>query len=166
MMTRAPHPEPPKDLSARIFDFLLTKAGIAGATAAITAFCVLFSLCVGFAVFRGLGLPHVCYVLAIAVFCPVCLAAPISFGIYKLVLQIDRERLELERTQRLLQASLSRVKELSGLLPICTSCKRIRDHKGDWSELESYLSRHSRAEFRHGLCPDCTRQPQLDPTRS
>ena len=47
------------------------------------------------------------------------------------------------------------VRTLSGLLPICSHCKKIRDDKGDWQILESYIAHHSEADFSHGLCPDC-----------
>ena len=47
------------------------------------------------------------------------------------------------------------VKTLSGLLPICASCKKVRDDRGYWSQIETYVSQHSQAEFSHGLCPDC-----------
>ena len=45
--------------------------------------------------------------------------------------------------------------ELTGLLPICASCKKIRDDKGYWNQIETYISEHSKAMFSHGLCPDC-----------
>jgi len=44
---------------------------------------------------------------------------------------------------------------LHGLLPICASCKKIRDEKGNWQALESYISGHSEAEFSHSICPTC-----------
>ncbi|MCF8065851.1 MAG: DUF3365 domain-containing protein [Desulfarculaceae bacterium] len=47
------------------------------------------------------------------------------------------------------------VRTLSGLLPICSHCKKIRDDKGDWQRLESYIAHHSEADFSHGLCPEC-----------
>ena len=62
----------------------------------------------------------------------------------------ERERLIAE-----LQSALAKVKQLSGLLPICASCKRIRDAEGSWEVLESYIHQHSEAIFTHGLCPDC-----------
>jgi hypothetical protein len=65
----------------------------------------------------------------------------------------DKERLIQE-----LQDALGQVRELSGLLPICASCKSIRDDKGYWTRLEAYLSAHSKAEFSHGICPDCARK--------
>ncbi len=54
-----------------------------------------------------------------------------------------------------LRAALSKVKELSGLLPICAHCKKIRNDKGYWQQLESYIMTYTDAEFSHGLCPDC-----------
>jgi len=57
--------------------------------------------------------------------------------------------------RRRLDRAVDDVKVLSGLLPICASCKRIRDDQGYWSQIESYLRVHTEAEFSHGLCPDC-----------
>ena len=54
-----------------------------------------------------------------------------------------------------LQEALTRVKTLSGLLPICAGCKKIRDDKGYWQQVETYIKEHSDADFTHGLCPDC-----------
>jgi len=56
------------------------------------------------------------------------------------------------------------VKILKGFLPICASCKKIRDDKGYWSQIESYIQDHSEAEFSHGICPDCAKKlyPELD----
>ncbi|MBN1797657.1 MAG: PAS domain S-box protein [Spirochaetales bacterium] len=65
----------------------------------------------------------------------------------------DRERLlkKLEKT-------LNKVKTLSGLLPICAKCKRIRDKHGKWHQIEVYVHNHSKADFSHGLCPQCAKQ--------
>lgn len=62
---------------------------------------------------------------------------------------------EKEKLIKELQTALSEVKTLSGLLPICASCKKIRDDKGYWMQIESYISEHSKAEFSHGICPEC-----------
>jgi C4-dicarboxylate-specific signal transduction histidine kinase len=59
-----------------------------------------------------------------------------------------------DRTAELQQA-IDRVKILRGLLPICSSCKKIRDDQGYWTQLETYIHQHSEADFTHGLCPDC-----------
>ena len=55
-----------------------------------------------------------------------------------------------------LQKALAEVKTLSGFLPICASCKKIRDDKGYWNQIEAYISEHSEAEFSHGICPECS----------
>lgn len=65
----------------------------------------------------------------------------------------DRERLIGE-----LRGALSEVKQLSGLLPICASCKKIRDDQGYWNQIEEYIRTHTEAEFSHSICPDCVRE--------
>jgi len=65
------------------------------------------------------------------------------------------EERERELASRVEQA-VAQIKVLSGLLPICASCKKIRDDTGYWSQMETYIHAHSEAEFSHGICPDCT----------
>jgi hypothetical protein len=64
-----------------------------------------------------------------------------------------------------LQKALASIKTLKGMLPICASCKKIRDDKGYWNQIEAYVSEHSEAEFTHALCPECakTLYPELYP---
>jgi PAS domain S-box-containing protein len=57
-----------------------------------------------------------------------------------------------------LQAAIAKVRTLSGLLPICSSCKKIRDDKGYWNQIESFISEHSTAEFSHSICPECAKK--------
>lgn len=64
---------------------------------------------------------------------------------------------EREKLIKALEKSLEEIKRLSGLLPICAQCKRIRDEQDNWHEIEKYISDHSEADFSHGLCPDCAR---------
>lgn len=64
---------------------------------------------------------------------------------------------ELERANKELNEALKQVKTLKGFLPICASCKKIRDDEGYWTQIESYISSRSEAEFTHGICPDCTK---------
>ena len=79
----------------------------------------------------------------------------------------EREKAEQEREQVIvkLQQALAQVKRLSGFLPICASCKKIRDDQGYWQQVEAYIRDHSEAEFSHGLCPECARKlyPELFP---
>ena len=69
----------------------------------------------------------------------------------------ERKKIEEERTKMIdqLNDTLSKVRTLSGLLPICASCKKIRDDKGYWQKLETFVHEHSNAEFSHSICPDC-----------
>jgi len=74
--------------------------------------------------------------------------------------EAERERLIAE-----LREALGRVKTLSGLLPICASCHKIRDQHGAWHTLEAYIRDHSEADFTHGICAECRRQlyPEIPP---
>jgi PAS domain S-box-containing protein len=75
--------------------------------------------------------------------------------------KLAEDALKAER-DRLLSA-MNDIKTLSGLLPICASCKKIRDDQGYWNQLERYIQKHSDAKFSHGLCPECVSKlyPQL-----
>jgi PAS domain S-box-containing protein len=72
----------------------------------------------------------------------------------------ERKQAEMEREKLIgeLQEALTRVKTLSGLLPICASCKKIRDDGGYWHQVEAYIRDYSEAEFSHGICPDCMKK--------
>jgi hypothetical protein len=60
-----------------------------------------------------------------------------------------------------LEAALSRVHQLQGLLPICCYCKKIRDDQNYWHQVESYVSKHADVRFSHGVCPDCVSKLSL-----
>jgi DNA-binding NtrC family response regulator len=68
-------------------------------------------------------------------------------------LQVEIE--ERKRTEESLREAMARIKTLSGLLPICASCKKIRDDDGTWVRIESYIKNNSDADFTHGVCPEC-----------
>jgi PAS domain S-box-containing protein len=72
----------------------------------------------------------------------------------------QRKLIEEEREKLIkeLKNALDQVKQLSGMLPICSSCKMIRDDKGYWSQIESYIRDHSEAEFSHSICPECAKK--------
>jgi PAS domain S-box-containing protein len=75
------------------------------------------------------------------------------------VAEEERDKLVVD-----LQRALADVKTLSGFLPICASCKKIRDDNGYWNQIESYIRDHSEAEFSHSICPDCAKDlyPELN----
>jgi len=66
--------------------------------------------------------------------------------------------MERERLIHELQEALAKVKKLSGFLPICASCKKIRNDQGYWMQIEAYIRDHSEAEFSHGICPECMKK--------
>ena len=72
----------------------------------------------------------------------------------------ERKRAQIEKDNLIieLQDALRKVKTLSGFIPICASCKKIRDDKGYWNQIESYIQEHSMAEFSHGICPECAKK--------
>lgn len=70
-------------------------------------------------------------------------------------------KFEAEEALRL--ARVREMEQLRGLLPICAKCKKIRDAKGHWQPLEVYISSHSRADFTHGLCPQCLAEYKQEP---
>ena len=96
----------------------------------------------------------------------------ITYGIVSILsfgLESSRQRYyeELMREKRKLEHALAEVKTLQGLLPICAVCKRIRDDKGYWNQMEAYIHEHSEAEFSHGICPECAQKlyPEFHVTR-
>ena len=75
--------------------------------------------------------------------------------------EMDRRKareLELEESNRSLEQALREVKVLRGFIPICASCKKVRNEQGSWQQLEEYLYQHSEAEFSHGICQTCVQK--------
>lgn len=79
---------------------------------------------------------------------------------------IERKRDEIEKIKLIneLKKALDEVKTLSGMLPICASCKKIRDDSGYWNQVEEYIEEHTDVEFSHGICPECSKRlyPMLE----
>lgn len=89
-------------------------------------------------------------------------SGPIMFKgeklLYTIVYDItERNAKEREREELIakLEKAVNEIKQLQGIIPICASCKKIRDDKGAWNQLEAYISEHSEARFSHGICPEC-----------
>jgi len=78
--------------------------------------------------------------------------ARVRTHLYLRALTQDKEKLIVE-----LREALAKVKTLSGLLPICSSCKKIRDDNGYWNQIETYIRERSEADFTHGICPKCAK---------
>ncbi|MDH5396090.1 MAG: hypothetical protein OEW97_07425 [Gammaproteobacteria bacterium] len=82
-------------------------------------------------------------------------------------LRLSEEKLKIaiqekEQSLRTLEAAFNEIKTLKGIIPICSYCHNIRDDKGAWDKMESYLSKHSDAEFSHGICPKCLVKARAD----
>lgn len=76
----------------------------------------------------------------------------------KLKKEIDARKAREQENEALiveLEEALSNIKTLKGFIPICATCKKVRDDKGYWNQIEAYIREHSGAEFSHGMCPDC-----------
>lgn len=88
-------------------------------------------------------------------------------GIARDITERKRAEAERERLIKELQDALADIKTLSGLVPICANCKKIRDDKGFWTQVESYIQERSQARFSHGICPDCMKKlyPEFVPPK-
>lgn len=84
----------------------------------------------------------------VAALCPLMLSPPVTYLFLRLIMQLKQANTELS-------LSMAQVKELKGMLPICASCKKIRDDEGYWQHIESYISKHTHAVFSHSICSDC-----------
>jgi hypothetical protein len=109
--------------------------------------------------FSRLDLPYEMIGLAtsLCMFLGVFLIAPLFRRMREVEAAREAARKELEETLQRLRESMDSVKLLTGLLPICASCKKIRDGGGDWQPMEGYIQKRTDAKFSHGLCPDCLR---------
>lgn len=101
------------------------------------------------------------------------LKKPFDRGELRARVQVGVQVLELQRklAERVieLEDTLAQVKQLQGLLPICSYCKNIRDEQNYWQRVDSYLMEHADVMFSHGICPDCYRdvvQPKIDQQRA
>lgn len=71
---------------------------------------------------------------------------------------LQQYSVELEKSNKELQDALAKIKQLSGMLPICASCKKVKDDNGYWRQIESYIRDHAEVEFSHGMCPECSKK--------
>ncbi len=94
-------------------------------------------------------------IIAVATVIPLIIAPIMSYIFAKLLKQVDDAELRNAQLVVELQAALAKAKTLSGLLPICASCKKIRDDAGYWHQVEVYIREHAEVDFSHGLCPEC-----------
>ncbi|MBU2521318.1 MAG: response regulator [Proteobacteria bacterium] len=85
-------------------------------------------------------------------------AVTIAMARHNDLMELRRLNKELQIRKEELEKSLAEIKTLRGIPPICANCKKIRDDKGYWNQIESYIHKHSEAEFSHGICPECMKK--------
>jgi len=137
------------------FEHRLARYGATAMVVMTTGLIVLFSLgitSISLVIFQGyidlLGLA-------------ICVAAPLLIFplparlFFTTFLRLRRAEEELRKRNLAVERALQDVKTLSGLLPICCACKKIRDDQGYWNDVENYISDHSDLQLTHGFCPDC-----------
>ena len=143
---------------------LMRKHGIVYITVLISGGCIIVSVFIAAIAGELTEQPNYDFTVIMAIICPLIIAPPVIYFYTRLSLKLEDRRRQLEQVNKKLQLALSEVKALSGLLPICTSCKKIRDDKGYWNQIELYIRDRSEAEFSHGICPDCAKilYPDMD----
>lgn len=103
----------------------------------------------------GIDMEDWLFISATAVLCPALIAPPIIYVHCRAIQEIARQRGELAAMNTRLTNALSEVRELSGLLPVCAWCHKVRDDQGYWNKVDAFLERHTRAEVTHSICPEC-----------
>jgi hypothetical protein len=142
----------------------MQKHGIVYTTALISGVCIIISVLITAIAWELMEQPNFDFAVIVAIICPLVIAPPVIYFYTRLSLKLEDRRHQLELVNKKLQLAFSEVKVLSGLLPICTSCKKIRDDKGYWNQIESFIRDRSEVEFSHGVCPDCAKKlyPDMD----
>lgn len=145
---------------------IVQSLGLLQATIFISGGCVAASVLIAATFWSLTGQTNLGYLIIVAIICPAVIAPPIIYSYSRLLLRLDAKGGELRHAINELKSALSEVRELKGFLPICSSCKKIRDDQGYWNQIEAYIQSHSKAEFTHGMCPDCAHKicPEL-PTK-
>lgn len=107
------------------------------------------------------------YIFTVSSFCFLALIFPTLLFI-RLERQIKRADILKTSLINELHQALDEIKILRGIIPICANCKQIRDDKGLWNEIETYIQNHSEAQFSHGICPKCAKElyPEFDEFKS
>lgn len=104
------------------------------------------------------------YVTGISLFILIATYAIFNYrqAMKTLLTATQKQRDELKKNNRELKNALDEVRTLRGIIPICSYCKRIRDDKDAWNQIEFYVSQHTEAEFSHGICPECLKKQHAE----
>ena len=108
--------------------------------------------------FVAFSMVHEAYELDELVTTAVALALCMIFFSYRRLAEARRAHSELEARNTDLEKAMEEIRQLRGIIPICSYCKNVRSDDGFWQKVELYVESHSQAEFSHGICPDCLRK--------
>jgi hypothetical protein len=134
---------------------LLHRYGIVVTTAILSSACILASVTIVAIIGALTRQADIRFTLAMAIVCPAVIAPTVIYFYSRLSEELYSSHQALEKLNGELQAALDEIQELSGLLPICSVCKKIRDDKGYWNQIEQYIAKHARVKFTHSICPEC-----------
>ena len=134
---------------------LVRRLGVAGTSILIIVVSVLVSVTIRIVISLTMDGHIVMNDIYIAASIPFIIAAFMSVIFVNLIKKVDEAEQNNARLVADLQEALAKAKTLRGLLPICASCKKIRDDVGYWHQVEVYIRDHAEVDFSHGLCPDC-----------
>lgn len=98
------------------------------------------------------------FITTMMILCPALIAQPMIYFYAKALHEVARQRRALQEANTKLEAALGEVRELSGLLPICAWCDKVRDDEGYWNRVDAFLKKHTRAQITHSICPACRSQ--------
>jgi len=133
----------------------LHRHGVIKSTIAVSLVCIVSSMIIPWLWWSMINPELVRFGIMTGVICSSILAPPLMYALSNLSSELDRSEEAVRHTHEQLQGTLDNARELSGMLRICASCKKVRDDKGYWSQVEIYLHDHSRAAFSHSICPSC-----------
>ena len=141
----------------QLFDYrsFIRRFGAIKATILITLLATLLSVLITLVVNFFYPAENFNRIIAETIFTPMIVAPLIGYLFMHLLEKLDSSETENQKLIDELNAALENAKTLKGMLPICASCKKIRDDEGYWHKVEIYIRDNSEAEFTHGVCPDC-----------
>lgn len=134
---------------------IIIRIGLIPSTVIFTFIAIIVSVLITIVLFYVSDIEIIFRYVILGAIVPLFVAPPIIIYYGKLLVKIVKAEERLRERAAKLEKALIEIKQLSGLLPICASCKKIRDDKGYWNQIEAYISQHSEAQFSHSVCPEC-----------
>jgi hypothetical protein len=134
---------------------IIIRIGLIPSTVIFTFIAIIVSVLITIVLFYVSDIEIIFRYVILGAIVPLFVAPPIIIYYGKLLVKIVNAEERLRERAAKLEKALIEIKQLSGLLPICASCKKIRDDKGYWNQIEAYISQHSEAQFSHSVCPEC-----------